>query len=647
MKNGKLNRFIYAFLFFILYFSFISDYCRADEETVITSESLEYDQDTFTYRAKGDVKIQRGDTTIQADEIIYNEKTSGVTAQGSLRYEDAEVSITAKRGELNLEDKSGILYDVEILFKKDNYRITGQKIEKKGEKYYSSPEASFTTCDAPVPAWCFKGRNIEAVIDDELSARDVSFRIKNIPVLYTPYFHTPILNERKTGFLMPTFGYSRTRGWHINTPFFWAITENRDTTVSLDIYTKKGIGQSLEYRYVEPFDIEGNWYLYHIRDTDLKRDFFEGRAVHEQRRPDRIGGFLNLNIVNEKDFYREYSPYIEIRASRFLESTGEISLPLSNSRLYLLSQYWIDMRDETGLVPQRLPEIGHIVYPTKIGQFWFTAGTTFSNFWREEGIYGQRLDIHPSIMHHFGRGIIVLQTLGLKETAYSLHGGENDSPHSESLDYSFVIHTRLIKKFKSFLHVIEPSIGYTFLTDSEDFPLFDSTELFSRTSRIEVSLLNRFINRDGEFMVFRATQGFDSYKGDRSFLPLRLEVGIRQPLALRFVVGYNVHTGKFDSVNYDLRMNIFETILSAGQRYNRQNDTHFYTAGIGLYPLKPVYTEARIWYDAKEKVAKELAFNLRYLHQCWGVIMEFIKRPGDFTVGIMIELKGITKSLRM
>ena len=50
-----------------------------------------------------------------------------------------------------------------------------------------------------------------------------------------------------------------------------------------------------------------------------------------------LGGFLNINFLNEKDFYRTFSTQLETRTKRYLESAGELNLPLKNSRLYLLS----------------------------------------------------------------------------------------------------------------------------------------------------------------------------------------------------------------------------------------------------------------------------------------------------------------------
>jgi len=187
----------------------------AGDVTVISSDTLAYDQALQTYSARGNVRIEKDDAVLQADEVLYHEQTSDVDASGNVRYEDTDVTMHAGRAELNLVTKSGTLFQAEVFYKRDNYRISGKEISKTGSNYYFSPEATFTTCDAPVPAWCFKGRDMQGTAGDSLTAKNVTFRIKNVPVLYTPVLWTPILNERKTGVLFPFFGYSDSRGFQL------------------------------------------------------------------------------------------------------------------------------------------------------------------------------------------------------------------------------------------------------------------------------------------------------------------------------------------------------------------------------------------------------------------------------------------------
>jgi len=662
-KTGKNNLFTFfcfkanqpigiSFLrlsfFLICFLSLISVCCYAEEHTEIISENLEYLESSATYIARGNVRIQRADAIIQADEIQYSEQSSDMVATGSVRYEDQDVLITASKAELNFETKTGKLFDGEIFYKKDNYHISGSLIEKRGEDYYYSPEATFTTCDAPLPAWCFKGKHISALFGDTLKARHVSFFIKNLPVLYTPYFSAPILVERKSGFLFPTVGYSESRGFQFNLPFFWALSENRDITLNLNIYSERGVGEGLEYRYIEPYHAEGKWWFYHQQDTELKKDYFEVRARHEQRSPDTIGGFLNINYINDNDYFREFSNRIEVRTNRFLESSGEISVPFTNSRLYLLSQYWIDLREDDDDPPQRLPELGFVLNPTYINPLWIYLDATASHFWREDDVHGQRVDVYPRFLHSFGETVQMSQMIGLRETAYSLEDSqEENNPHRESFEYRAALHTRIMKTFSAFSHVIEPALGYHYITNNENnLEIFDETELYKEMSLIELSLLNRFLGRKGEFVSVRATQGFDTDQGYRPFRPLKLELAMRKPFSLRLTSDFNIYKGVFETIISDMSFNISEITFSASQSYDRENDITYYKAGIGIHPFKPVYLGMRLWYDEKEQEVQEFSADLKYLRQCWGFDLQYVKRPDDFSLSVLFELRGLMQGLQ-
>ena len=647
-RIAKGNNLPAFFAFCSLLFVFLTGYAFASEDTSIDAKSLEYIQETSTYVAKGAVKIKKADMLMEADEITYNEESSEATAAGNVKFNDADFSFTASRADLNLAEKTGLLHDAEVFLKKDNYHIYGKLIEKKGDNAYVIPDGIFTTCDAPVPAWCFRGKNVDALVGDRLEANNVTFRIKDVPVFYTPYLWAPVQADRTTGLLIPFIGYSNTKGVYMNIPFFWAMSENRDATLSLDIYTQRGVGEGLEYRYLYPGDVKGKWWIYHLKDTELSKNFFEVKGLHDQRSSDGIGGFLNLNIINEKDFYREFETSLEIRTNRFLESTGEISVPFDSSRAYLLSRYWIDLKQGAESPAQKLPEIGYVLNPVKTGPFWISATAAFSNFWREENTEGRRLDLYPKVSYKTGEDLTLLQTLGLRETAYFLDRDKEESLHRESLEYTAGLSARLMKKYGSFTHIAEPSLSYSLITNSENNPpIFDSADIFNKTSLFELSLMNRFIDNKGEFMVVRIAQGFDTYGGDRPFLPLHLEVGIKRPFSIRLDTRYDVNTGKVESVNSDISMVFPIATISAGERYNRVDGIKYYTAGLDLNFLKPLYLESRIWHDAEQHETREVSLHLKYISQCWGMNLGFIKKPGDFTMTLLFELKGLTKGFKI
>jgi LPS-assembly protein len=660
---------ILVFLLSVVCPLFLPQYCQAEEtETVITSDSLEYFSETKQYVAKGSVEIKQKDAVLTADEVIYFEATSDVIAVGKVQYNDAETSMKAQKAEMNFEKKTGRVFDANIFFEKkdkiaeggepeiragrktyldissikDHFYLSGEEIEKRGENSYYSPSASFTACDAPIPAWCFRGRNV--TLKEDLKANDASFRIKNVPVLYTPYLWVPILETRKTGLLMPTISQSELLGVGLRIPFFWAISENRDATLVLDSYSKRGIGGGVEYRFIEPGGAKGYAWVYHIKDTELDKNFWELKGLYENRPADAPGGFLNVNFLNEEDFYRTFSTQLETRTQRFLESTGEFNYPLKNSRLYMLAQYWVDLKQEAADVPQKLPEAGYVLNYTKMGSSLVSGSLTAANFWRDGGLSAGRIDLYPKILYSFGRDFVVSQKAAVRATAYSFYNdGAESNIQRTAFEYDVVGHTRLYRKYASFLHVIEPSVRYHLITSSEnDLPVLDASELFGKASVFELSLLNRIITGGTEVATVRLTQGMDTYNGDRPFLPLSLELAINKGAPIKLNATYNLYTGMVETLSSDLSLNVFKTNLALGHRYNRIEDIMLFTAALEFSPFKRVRLGSNIWYDAKGGGVRDFYIAMRYQRQCWGLRFEVIKKPGDYSMLLMFDLTGIS-----
>jgi len=640
------NRLLFFVSLFTIHYLLFTVVCFAGDpdNTLITSDRLDYFGETKKYVATGSATVERAGAVLKSDEITFHEDTSEAIAAGRVTYEDADASIKASRAEMNLDAKTGTLFDAEVLYKKYNYHIRGKEIEKRAEDYYYSPDATFTTCDAPVPEWCFKGKDVSAVVEKKVIARNATFLIKDLPVFYTPYLYAPLLKERQTGFLMPVISNSTTRGASLTLPFYWAIAENRDATITLDAYGKRGIGTGLEYRFLEPGGARGNWWAYHIKDTGLEKDFWEVRGLYENRHPEGLGGYLSVNYVNDKEFYQQFSTRRDIRILRYLESTGELNLPLNDSRLYLLSQYWKDLRNATSAVPQKLPEAGYVLNYTRVGDFMFSAAANAANLWRENGISAERIDIYPRVLHSVGKDVVFTQAVALRETAYSFYKERDEDNFRQrgAFEYDAVLHTRLYRTYSSFTHIIEPAVRYHFIYSSTgDLPLFDSTELYGRTSNIELSVLNRAMVKGTELFAVRLTEPIDTY-GGRPFLPLRLEVAVRTPVTLTMEASYDMYSGKVETVTSTLGFRAFKANFVVGETYNRKDEITMYTAYVGFSPIKTVQIAGQMWYDAKGPGLRDVILDVKYQKQCWGVRFEAVKSPGDFTMKVLFDLTGIT-----
>ena len=681
--------------------------------TRIKADTLEYDKKTRTYYLSGHVVIVKGDAVLKAQYVDYYEENSFAVAKGDVYYDDRDVRMHAVEARMYLDKKTGTAKTADVFFKKGKYavsdtsieksgtrpgdvnvhwRLTGTLIEKKGEKEYYVENARFTTCDAPA-AWCFEAEKATAVVGDSITAKDATFKVNDIPVAYSPYFYSPL--ERKTGFLLPAFGFSGNKGAYFNQPFFWALSDNRDMTLNVEMYSSRGVGEGLQYRYVERGGIQGTWDIYHIRDKVVAEDFFKLRGEHTQFLDNGFSTVVGANYLNDKQYNDIYGTKMETRVGRFMESSADVSYSTDASRVFLQSQYWVDLRDKTADLSQKLPELGFVLHPADAaGLLDYSASATAANFHSKSGVEGRRLDIFPRLYKSVGNTVRFTQTAGVRATLYSLNQNAGDNYagdqnlHNEVFNYTASLDTKFIGRYDSFTHIVEPSLSYQYISRDNRAPVFDSVELFDKRSMVDPALMNYFRDDDGPFLMLRLSSPYDinadtetdtdinananinantgsgvnalsnalsgvnavavadtgSVAYGKHWQPFKIQARLMRPLNFKAEAAYDYYKADVVSANSEVDFNIFDLGISLGERYNKENDILFLTGGLGYNLTKDIRINTNAWYDVKDSEGQKLR-NVEvaavYMKQCWGTKILYNKTPTDYNVFFIIELRGV------
>ncbi|HTZ17463.1 MAG TPA: hypothetical protein VMB78_03400 [Dissulfurispiraceae bacterium] len=656
----------------------------------ITSEILDYFKEEQRYVAKGNVRIAKDGSIITADSAVYFNESADAELTGNVTIENNDYLIKTDQADYNLDDGTGTLKKADIYVKKDKYWISGVDMQKLGDHHYRAKKAYFSACDSesyrtaeiltsdkiPVsqrPDWCFRGDDADLLIGDKMTAKNATFRVKNSPVLYSPYFWTSLGNDRQTGFEIPAVGTDSRKGMRYSQSFFWAIDENKDATFTGDYFSKRGVGTGVEYRFLD-FNHEGKWYAYHISDRYLNQSLWEVK-VTDKYKTGNIQTFLDVNYINSEVYYKEYPKDFVTNISRFLQSTGEASLPFDNSRAYLLAQHWVNLRE--GLsehVPQKLPELGYVINPTLLGPAIFTLQANAANFYRTLDPGGQRLDLQPTLSYSFGDAIRLTQAVSLRETYYNLTNGGTfgSSAHRELFQYDAQAQMRFLRDYGSFLHIVEPSVEYTFIPSAKIMPLFDATELPVRTSVVTLGLYNKLMFK-GLDVSLRLTQPYDFHNGNiitaedisnienglvgtttvshHSVQPTRLEgavTGPAFPVNFTFDTAYDFSIDRLSNLNSGVNFQVFRDItLGLSERYSRIDNLMLYSIGFNIPLGNHWLAKINSSYDAKGPGLREFAIGANYKDQCWNVNLLTTRTPGDqirppsYSYIIMIGLKGL------
>ena len=205
------------------------------------------------YHLSGDVRMDRADQRLQADTVDYNDDTTDYDARGNVRYQDAGQLLAATHARGNSDASTGIADDVRYQMLDSRGNGTASKAQMFDVDRTRYSQATYSTCDVGHHLWEFRGKSITINKDTGRGvARNATFRVGSVPLLYLPWFSFPVDNRRMTGFLEPTFGHSSRAGYMISAPFYLNLAPNYDATLDPRIYTARGFMLDTEFRYLLP-----------------------------------------------------------------------------------------------------------------------------------------------------------------------------------------------------------------------------------------------------------------------------------------------------------------------------------------------------------------------------------------------------------
>jgi len=125
------------------------------------------------------------------------------------------------------------------------------KIVRKGDNYFHMYDTTYSTCPSAEPAWQIKAEQLE--LDREKGrgyAKHVYLNLKDVPILYFPYFNFPIDQRRNSGFLFPTMGLSTDSGADISVPYYFNLAPNYDLVLIPRYLSDRGVMLGGKFRYL-------------------------------------------------------------------------------------------------------------------------------------------------------------------------------------------------------------------------------------------------------------------------------------------------------------------------------------------------------------------------------------------------------------
>src|SRR5690606_33911236 len=166
-------------------------------------------------------------------------------------------------------------------------------------------DVNYSGCPCPDPSWYIKSPRVDLHFDEnEGIARNGVLYFKDVPILYSPWLSFPIKKERKSGFLLPTYGTSSTGGFELTVPYYFNLAPNYDATLIPRYMAKRGTQLGGEFRYL------GRKYSGQVYGTYLGNDKMadRNRWYYSAQHGHSLGGGVNASFdirrVSDDDYFR-------------------------------------------------------------------------------------------------------------------------------------------------------------------------------------------------------------------------------------------------------------------------------------------------------------------------------------------------------
>lgn len=521
-----------------------------DGEVVVYSDhqSVEGEPGKRVVIHEGNVDVRFGIYRLQADKITIYEVENKMIAEGSVIFDQGDDQrITGARGVWNYKTKLGTFEDSTGFTNQTNdgtvIYFTAQKVERVSIDEVVITKGKFTACEEAVPKWSFTADEARIKTNDRVKLKNAKFRLKDIPLIPLPYASIPIKKrDRASGFLTPTFGYSRAKGARLSGAYYQTLGRSADATVRFDLYTSRGIGYGLDLRTRANsrsyFDVG----FYAVKDRifgskpDATHPDQGGSIVYANGVHYFANGFTaaaDVRLTSNLAFRQVFSDGIQQIISPIELSQAFVNKSWDNYTLNLLARSQVISIPNVRVKTRDLPSINFDKRPSMLSflnPLYFSFKTSLDGVSRREEVddinlyrqqtgsdpiitpaLGQRFDVYPEFMLPISTKYVTFTATGAGRVTY----------YSDSLDpLRRVVGNDLIRKYGEFQldirpvalarnyygkgdkfkfrHVIEPYVTYHYIKGINNFQniiRYDYTDTVTDTNEVEFGLINRFFTR--------------------------------------------------------------------------------------------------------------------------------------------------------
>lgn len=425
-----------------------------EDEMPVFLEGDEIDGDpTGEVTLTGNAQVRRIDTVLKGDRINYRKETGELDAEGSVRLMRDASLVTGPSLKYNIDADTGEVQEPNFWLGANGGAGRAVHADILSRSRMRLTDVVYTGCPCPNPSWEIRASRVDLDFDEnEGVARNGVLYFKDFPILASPYLTFPVKRERKSGFLVPTYGTTSNSGFEISTPYYFNLAPQYDFTLTPRYLSKRGMQTGGEFRYL------GASYVGQVSGTYLARDQETGdkRWLYSAQHRQLLGnGFYtdwNVSGASDNDYFRDFSSLgLNEATTTYLPKRGRLGWSSRYVRSYVQVYRYQTLFDEAATsrnpMYNKEPELSLRAARYEWGGFdavmdssmvWFRkplGEQLIGGNWtdRRFGPDGQRLSVYPTLSYPIVRsGWYVTPKAGVHMSRYQTDWYANSSRNAGS-----------------------------------------------------------------------------------------------------------------------------------------------------------------------------------------------------------------------
>jgi LPS-assembly protein len=470
----------------------------------------------------GDIIVQQGYRTIENDNsTALNRTENTILMQGNVIFREPGVMLQGNSAFIDSDNNTNRVESAQYVL--HDYGAHGGAdsiIYNSDSGLVTVENGIFSRCEPESDFWDFSADRIVLNQDQNRGyATAATLRIKDVPIFYYPgTLSFPLGDQRKSGFLSPSTGSTRSGGFDFELPYYFNLAPHYDATLSPRLISDRGVMTSLEFRYLA----ETSTNTLNLSYLDNDKLFDQATAnIPGSDSPPTDKRWL-IDYEHSGYYGRNWSTFVDYSAvsdEDYFEDLGSNGLSTA-SRTHLNRQARLNFNSEylrAGLNVQRIQIIDPFISSIdlnrpydRLPQFYFETDThvgagfrlglsgevtsfdrtlnesLLTDIQRDNGalVNGERINLEPTISWSVEQpGWFLRANAKYKHNSYKLQNQAlttTDDPNIGVAVYNFdsgLIFERQISG--GYIQTLEPRLYYLYseFEDQSQLPLFDTSEL--------------------------------------------------------------------------------------------------------------------------------------------------------------------------